>query len=150
MRKKGDKALEISTQNTVAVLGLKQKIITDLDLAMAIEQGFPISTIESVTKLIAPKDPSFAFNIIPRATLARYKRAQRPLSLEQSDSVARLARIWALANSVWKSEEATRRFLFEPHQLLGGKRPIDMAVRTAVGARMVEGILGRLEYGSVA
>lgn len=150
MRKKGGKALEISTQNTAAVLGLKQKIVTDLDLAMAIERGFPISTIDNVTKLIAPKDPSFAFNIIPRATLARHKRDQRPLSLEQSDSVARLARIWALANSVWKGEEATRRFLFEPHQLLGGKRPIDMAVRTAVGARMVEGILGRLEYGSVA
>lgn len=142
--------MEISTQNTAAVLGLRQKVVTDLDLAMAIEKGFPTSTIDSVIKRIAPKDPTFAYKIIPRATLARHKRANRRLSLEQSDSVARLARIWALANSVWKSEEATRRFLFEPHQLLGGKRPIDMAVRTAVGARMVEGILGRLEYGSVA
>jgi putative toxin-antitoxin system antitoxin component (TIGR02293 family) len=141
--------MEISPQNTAAVLGLKQKIATDLDLAMAIEKGFPTSTIDSLIKRIAPKDPTFAYKIIPRATLSRQKRDNRRLSLEQSDSVARLARIWALANSVWKSEEATRRFLFEPHQLLGGKRPIDMAVRTAVGARMVEGILGRLEYGSV-
>jgi putative toxin-antitoxin system antitoxin component (TIGR02293 family) len=143
----GDGRVEISTQNTAAVLGLKQKIATDLDLAMAIERGFPISTIESVTKLIAPKDPSFAFKIVPRPTLARYKREHRLLSLDQSDRVARLARVWAAANSVWKSKEATRRFLLEPHQLLEGRRPIDMA-HTAVGARVVEEILGRLEYGS--
>ena len=61
--------MEISTQNTVTVLGLRQKIATDLDLARAIEQGFPISTIDRVTKLIAPKDPSFAFKLIPRPTL---------------------------------------------------------------------------------
>jgi putative toxin-antitoxin system antitoxin component (TIGR02293 family) len=139
--------MEISTQNTVTVLGLRKKIATDLDLARAIEQGFPISTIDRVTKLIAPKDPSFAFKLIPRPTLARYKREHRHLTLEQSDRVARLARVWVAANTVWKSAEATRRFLFEPHQLLEGRRPIDMA-QTGIGARMVEDILGRLEYGS--
>jgi uncharacterized protein (DUF2384 family) len=32
---------------------------------------------------------------------------------------------------------------------LNGKRPVDVS-RTAVGARMVEEILGRLEHGSAA
>lgn len=142
--------MEISVLNTAAALGFKQKIDSDLDLAMAIEQGFPINTIDRVVKLIAPENPSFAFEIIPRATLMRYKRSHHPLSSEQSDRVARLARIWTIAYSVWKSRDATRRFLFEPHQLLGGQRPIDMVRRNTVGARMVEEILGRLEYGSVA
>lgn len=142
--------MEISAQNTAAALGFKQKIVSDLDLAMAIEQGFPINTIDRVVKLIAPENPSFAFEIIPRATLSRYNRSHRPLTSEQSDRVARLARIWTIAYSVWKSQDATRRFLFEPHQLLGGQRPIDMVRNNTVGARMVEEILGRLEYGSVA
>jgi|APSaa5957512622_1039677.scaffolds.fasta_scaffold40900_1 putative toxin-antitoxin system antitoxin component (TIGR02293 family) len=142
--------MEMSIQKTAAILGLEQSISTDLDLALAIERGFPISAFDHVVKLIAPKEPSFAFKIIPRSTLMRYKNDRRKLSLKQSDSVARLARIWAIANSVWKSQGATRRFLFEGHQLLGGKRPIDIALRTAVGARMVEDILGRLEHGSVS
>lgn len=147
-RLKGGGILDISTQDTAIVLGLK-KITTDLDLVMAIEKGFPVSTIDKAVKVIAPQEPSIAFKIIPRATLARYKRSQQTLSVEQSDHVARLARVWTVAYSVWKSEKATRRFLFEPHQLLGGKRPIDMA-RTAVGAKMVEDILGRLQYGTAA
>lgn len=141
--------MEISSQNTAEILGFAPTIATELDLAMAIEKGFPVSAIDNVSQLIAPDDPSFAFEIVPRATLLRYKRKRCPLSLEQSDRVARLARVWAVAESVWKSPKDARRFLFEPHQLLGGKRPIDMA-RTAVGARMVEDILGRLEYGSAA
>jgi len=126
-----------------------RKAKTGLDLAEAIERGFPVTTVDRIAKLYAPGDPSFAYMIVPRATLARQKRARRRLSLEQSDRAARLARVWAVALSVWKSPEAARRFLFERHQLLEGRRPVDVA-RTAVGARMLEEILGRLEHGSAA
>lgn len=141
--------MKVSPIDTANVLGLKQKIVTDLDLDRAIKRGFPVSTVDNVRKWIAPKDPSFAFKIIPRATLARYRGSQRLLSSKQSDLVARLARIWAAARSVWKSEDAARRFLFEPHQLLEGTPPISM-IQTDVGVRMVEDILGRLEHGSAA
>jgi putative toxin-antitoxin system antitoxin component (TIGR02293 family) len=139
--------LKINPTDTANILGLKQKIETNLDLYKAIEKGFPVSTVDHVRKRIAPKDPSFAFTIIPRATLARYKGTQRLLSSQQSDLVARIARIWTAACSVWKSEDGARRFLFEPHQLLEGKAPISM-IRTEAGAIMVEDILGRIEHSS--
>ena len=141
--------MTVSTQDIVAVLGLKRKGATSLDLAEAIEQGLPVAAADRIVKLLAPEDPSFAQRIAPRATLARRRRNNSRLSMEEGDRTARFARIWSQALSVWNSAEAARRFLFEPHQLLEGKRPVDV-IRTAVGARMVEEILGRLEHGSVA
>jgi putative toxin-antitoxin system antitoxin component (TIGR02293 family) len=76
-------------------------------------------------------------------------RGQR-LSVEESDRIARLARLWAFALDVWRSDAAAQRFFAEPHPLLGGRIPRDVAIETEVGARAVEDILGRLKYGSAA
>ena len=89
--------------------------------------------------------------IIPKATLARRQRtAEQRLSPEESDRVARLARIWAFALDVWGTASAAQRFLAEPHPLLGGRIPREIAIETEIGARTVEDLLGRLKYGSAA
>jgi uncharacterized protein (DUF2384 family) len=46
------------------------------------------------------------------------------------------------------SEDAARRFMFEAHPLLQGRRPIDVVLENELGRPVVEGILGRLKYGS--
>ena len=137
-----------NTQTIASLLGLKRPTPTKLHLAEAIEKGLPVGTVKRISHLFAPDDPTFSNRIVPRATLARRKKL-RILSPEESDKAARLARLWALSVSVWKSDEDARRFLFEPHMLLNERAPIDVA-QTAVGARMVEEILGRLEYGTYA
>ena len=38
--------------------------------------------------------------------------------------------------------------MFEPHPLLHGRRPIDVVLENELGRPVVEGILGRLQYGS--
>lgn len=132
------------------VLGLsRRRIETTFELAEALEKGLPVSSLERVCRLIAPNDPKFRDVLVARATFAR-RRQQKRLSLEEGERVERLARIWALALEVWGDAVATRRFLSEPHPLLHGRQPIDVAARTEVGARMVENILGRLKYGSAA
>ena len=112
-----------------------------------IEQGLPLSALEQVNDTIAPGDSNFRFLIVPKATLTRRQRGQH-LSPAESEIVARLALVWDRTMEIYQDEKAARRFLHTPHQLLNGRTPVDVALRTGAGARLVENILGRLEHGS--
>jgi putative toxin-antitoxin system antitoxin component (TIGR02293 family) len=119
-----------------------------LYLITLIEKGLPTKVLDRLSSSVAPSDASFKYRIVKKATLARrYKRRQR-LSAEESGRIARLARTWSVALDVWGSDSEARSFMFRPHQLLEGRRPIDLAIGSDPGARMVEDILRRLQYGS--
>jgi hypothetical protein len=45
---------------------------------------------------------------------------------------------------------ADHDFLFRPHPLLEGRRPLDVVLASEFGRPIVEGILGRLKFGSAA
>ena len=64
--------------------------------------------------------------------------------------MARLAAIWTVARKIWGSDEEARDFLFRAHQLLDGRRPIDVAIENELGGELVRDVLGRLQYGSAA
>lgn len=110
-----------------------------------VNKGLPLRALERLSTRIAPSDASFRYRLVPKATLARY--ATR-LNAAQSMRIARIANIWTAARKVWESDEETRDFLFRPHQLLEGRRPIDVAIENELGGQLVQDILGQLEYGS--
>ena len=119
-------------------------------LAAAVERGLPVTAIERVARSIAPSDTNdFLFRMVPKATLNR-RRADSRLSPEEGDKVTRLASVWALAVRVWKSDDAAREFLFRPHAMLEGRRPVDVVMATELGRPLVEAILGGLEHGTAA
>jgi len=134
-----------------AFLGMDQpsdRQKSPLYLIRLIEKGLPTSVLDRVSSSVAPSDASFKYRLVKKATLARrYKRRQR-LSAEESGRLARLIRTWSLALDVWASDSEARDFMFRTHQLLEGRRPIDLVIGSDPGARMVEDILGRLQYGS--
>jgi putative toxin-antitoxin system antitoxin component (TIGR02293 family) len=125
-------------------------------LMSAVEKGLPLASLDRVVHSVAPADNKFAFRIIARATLARRRkafaaakdRADGRLSAEEGTRLARLAGVWAMALDVWGDEDGARRFMFEAHPLLQGRRPIDVVLENELGRPVVEGILGRLKYGS--
>ena len=83
--------------------------------------------------------------ITPR-TLARRKSEGR-LHPDESDRLVRAARIFSLAVDLFDGDvEAARRWLTQPQPALGGSTPWDYAA-TEIGAREVENLIGRLEYG---
>jgi putative toxin-antitoxin system antitoxin component (TIGR02293 family) len=144
---------DIQPRSVAALLGIRPRTgaFTSLDLANEVGRGLSVLAVDRVCGMIAPAEPALRYKIVSRATLARRQRsATRRLSREESDRVARLARLWAFATDVWGSEEAARQFLAEPHPLLGGRVPRDVATETEIGARAVEDLLGRLKYGSAA
>jgi putative toxin-antitoxin system antitoxin component (TIGR02293 family) len=102
------------------------------DVAALISEG--ILTAEEIHKVIPPR------------TLARRKSAGDPLTVEESDRVARLVRIVARAARVFEDPELRSAWLRTGNPALGGERPIDLAI-TDVGARRVETVLDRIAWG---
>lgn len=119
-----------------------------LDVADRLEKGLPVSALERLAKLVAPRDPAFKYRIVPRATLARRKQAGR-LSPAESEKVARLARVWTFAKEVWKTDDSVRRFLSGPHMYLRDRAALDVALGSEVGAQEVERIIGAIKYSIV-
>jgi putative toxin-antitoxin system antitoxin component (TIGR02293 family) len=84
--------------------------------------------------------------VIPPRTLARRKAQGRPLTVEESDRIARLVRVAAHAARVFDDPELRRAWLRTGNPALGGERPIAMAA-TDAGARRVETVLNRIAWG---
>ena len=143
--------MNTSLERIAGVLGIapQNRTITPMFLVEQVARGLPFATLARVYDEVAPGEPDLRYKVISRATLARKQSANQRLSPEQSDRVARVARVWTLAKEVWQSPVEARAFLLRPHAVLEGRRPIDVTLTTE-GARLVEGILGRLLYGSAA
>ena len=60
---------------------------------------------------------------------------------------SRVSHVWALSMAVWQHEEQAYTFLTQPHALLEGRRPAEVAL-TDEGVTLVKDILGRLTHGS--
>lgn len=139
--------MSVIAADVADILGLRVKAgsgFTAIDLADRIEKGLPLSALDRVCRLISPQDAGL------RTLIVHGEIPARRLSRGESEGVARLARLWRMAREVWGSDEAARQFLSEPHMLLRRRRPIELASQTEIGARMVEDILGRLQFGTAA
>jgi putative toxin-antitoxin system antitoxin component (TIGR02293 family) len=141
-----------SAAAVASALGLKSKgQRSTLDVIDEISRGLPVESLYRVASHVAPDDADFKYQIVSKATLARRKsRPGAHLTPDESDRLARLAKVWAFARDVWGDDERARAFLFRPHALLEGRRPIDLSLATDLGAHLVEDILGRLRYGTAA
>ncbi len=117
-----------------------------LDLAHSIEEGLKVSAVDRLAKAVAPDEPGFKFRIVPKATLERRRRSKSRLKNAEGDRVARLARVYSMALSIFADETKVRQFLSRPHMLLDNKRPMDVAVATSPGAEAVINLLGRAAY----
>jgi putative toxin-antitoxin system antitoxin component (TIGR02293 family) len=80
-----------------------------------------------------------------RATLHRRQKSG-VLSPDESDKALRLARIIGHAVAVFGDEPRARQWLKAPQVALGGETPLDFA-DTEIGAREVDHLIGRIDYG---
>ena len=111
-----------------------------------LEAGLPVRELDDLqTGLGLPMERVGSLLGISKATLHRRKAAGR-LDTSESDRVVRFARLLGKAVAVLESEEHARQWLNSPQFGLGGAVPLEYA-RTEVGAREVENLLGRIEYG---
>jgi len=116
------------------------------DLIRQIQKGLRFSELETLQNSIGmPFEQLAAKLCISRSTLQRRKAAGR-LSPDESDKVMRLSRLLEHATNVFGDVEKARAWLKFPQRGLGGAVPLDYA-ETEVGAREVDNLLGRIDYG---
>ena len=119
---------------------------TPAKLIEALRSGLPVQELEDLrTRLDVPMEALFPMIGISKATFHRRKAAGK-LAPAESDRVVRFAWLMSRAVRVMESEEDARRWLSSPQVGLGGAVPLAYA-ETEVGAREVEVLLGRIEYG---
>jgi putative toxin-antitoxin system antitoxin component (TIGR02293 family) len=115
-------------------------------LIRQVRSGIPYRRLESLIALLGiSRDEAAHVFGIPQRTLARRKREQR-LNPEESDRVARVARIVALASDVIEDEKSAIAWMKRPNPSLGMVTPLSL-LDTDFGTRHVERTLGRIEYG---
>jgi putative toxin-antitoxin system antitoxin component (TIGR02293 family) len=116
------------------------------ELIRQIQKGLRFSELQTLQNSLAlPFEQLAAKLCISRSTLHRRKAAGR-LSPDESDKVMRLSRLLDHAAKVFGDVEKARAWLKFPQVGLGGAVPLDYA-QTEVGAREVDDLLGRIDYG---
>lgn len=163
----------------ISVLGgekqLGQKVKRRIDFDALIKKGIPLGVISHIKKEFNLPDEVIAriIGVSPR-TIARRRKTGKmpvsgiqkavsggqrkgrvtPISLErlspvESDRVYRFARIVALAEDVFEDKEEALEWLNNTQYGLGGRIPFDM-LQTDAGAREVEELLIRIDYGVIS
>jgi putative toxin-antitoxin system antitoxin component (TIGR02293 family) len=116
------------------------------ELIRKIQKGLRFSELETLqTSIGMPFEQLAAKLAISRSTLQRRKAAGR-LSPDESDKVLRFARLLEHATDVFGDVDKARAWLKHPQYGLGGAVPLDYA-ETEIGAREVDNLLGRIDYG---
>jgi putative toxin-antitoxin system antitoxin component (TIGR02293 family) len=91
-----------------------------------IERGLPLSTLEEFSAYsgIAVKD--LLEVVIPPRTLKHRRQRQEPLNLDESDRLARVARMYELAVKVFGDPDKARRWLTKPKIRFDERSPLSM------------------------
>ena len=110
------------------------------ELRRLIENGLPGKSVDILISYVPSSGQSEW-----RALIAG-RPAGAKLSLHKSERAGRLAYILALSKEVWGDLKQANAFLLNPHPLLDGKSPLD-SVKTEWGARDVEALLRRIQFG---
>jgi len=127
------------------VLGRRVKSMRELD--DIVREGMPKSALDFFIDALGERQyGEFAVQlrnkIVPRAT---YNRVDR-FNLQASETTERMARLYALALSVFEDSAAAIRFLANPHPELDDRAPFEVAL-TEIGGREVEEVIERGLHG---
>jgi len=117
------------------------------DLIREVERGFSfrlLKTFAAATGLPVSRIASLLN--LPERTLAR-RRVSGRLAPDESERLLRLARVFDKAVALFEGDAtAAMAWLTSPRKALGAESPLAYS-RTELGAREVENLMGRLEYG---
>ena len=120
---------------------------TPSKLIEVLRVGLPMQELDDLqASLDVPAEKLAPMLGISKATFHRRKGAGRKLKPAVSDRVVRFARLLGKAVKVFGDIEDAKQWLNSPQFGLGGVVPLDYA-QTEIGAREVENLLGRIEYG---
>jgi putative toxin-antitoxin system antitoxin component (TIGR02293 family) len=114
-----------------------------------VERGLPLGVLEEFSTYSGFAMKDLLEVVIPLRTLKHRRQRQEPLSAEESDRLARVARLWEFAVRVFGNPDKARRWLTKPKVRFEERTPLQM-MRTGAGGDGVEEMLGQIEEGYFA
>jgi putative toxin-antitoxin system antitoxin component (TIGR02293 family) len=138
-------------RNVAAILGGRKvlgKPVSGLDFADLVKQGLPQSALEHVKEILklSDREVSSALGVSEKTAWRLRHAPTKRLTTVTSDRLYRLARIFALAEEVLEDREQAREWLRSAQVGLNNRVPFEL-IETEAGAREVEDLLLRIEYG---
>lgn len=115
----------------------------------AVEHGVPLGALEEFASYSGFALKDLLEVVIPARTLKHRRQRQESLNLDESDRLARVARVYALAVRIFGNPEKARRWLSKPKMRFDEQTPISM-LRTDLGGRQVEEMLIQIDEGYFA
>jgi putative toxin-antitoxin system antitoxin component (TIGR02293 family) len=132
----------------MATVALKrsQAITTIHQQIGQIHAGLSFRAVQNLQKALdVPMEKLASVLGMSRATLHR-RKIQGKIDKEESEKLVRYQRLLKKAEGVFGDAKAAREWLTNKQAGLGNAVPLEFA-KTEIGAREVENLLGRIEYG---
>lgn len=128
-----------------AVLGCD--VHNEMIMVELIQGGLPVETTQHalIAQILSLEE--LRELVIPTTTLTRRRKEGR-LDAEESDKLVRLTRMVELARTALGAGKGDM-WLRRPNRALEGKVPLALC-RSEAGARLVEGVLGRIQHGGIS
>jgi len=114
-----------------------------------IERGVTISQLEEFSAYSGIALKELMEVVIPPRTLKHRRQRQEPLSIEESDRLFRVVRMYELAVKVYGDREDGRRWLSGSKQRFDDRTALSM-LRTEAGEQAVEEFLYQIDEGVFA
>jgi len=140
----------MNTEAVINWMGGAQTLDTlpgsELELVELVIRGLPTRVIDWLLAGRKLEKEEIFDIIVPRRTLAHRKQKHQNLSREESERLARVAGVMAMAEETFQNKDKALTWMRRPRPSLGGHRPVDL-LDTEQGARLVEAVLGRIAQG---
>lgn len=127
---------------------LGKKLTSNLDVVEIVQQGLPSKAVFYLQKTLGLPDDEYSATLgVSSKWLVRQRKTPKShLGVDVSDRLFRVARLYTLAEEVLENQDAALRWLHRPQPGLNEQVPLEL-MRTEVGAKEVEELLYRIEYG---
>jgi putative toxin-antitoxin system antitoxin component (TIGR02293 family) len=129
-----------------SVLG--QQVRSQADLALAVRKRLPLSALKGLASAGLSEQEIERF-VIPSRTRRHRLEKKQPLTVEESDRAVRLLRIQTLAEDTFGDKTKAGVWLRRPLAELRDESPLAVA-ETDTGARVIETILAKIDWGAAA
>jgi putative toxin-antitoxin system antitoxin component (TIGR02293 family) len=111
-----------------------------------IERGLPLSALEEFSAYSGIAVKELMDVVIPLRTLKHRRQQQQPLSLDESDRLARVARMYELAVKVYGDRDDGRKWLCGRKSRFDDRTALEM-LRTEAGEHAVREFLIQIDEG---
>lgn len=125
------------------ILTKPRKPLSDLEIIEQVRHGLPISAISNLSHALSMSKENIC-NVLGLS--ARTMSRRQVFKKEEADKLFRVARVLALAINVLEDSEHAIEWLNTPKLALDHQTPLSL-LDTEIGAREVEKLLKRIEYG---